>query len=208
MRWEDNSLGANVSYDWGSINQAFAAGTVGMYMGGSDLYLPLKQQNDLDPDTYGLAVLPQKGDKAGCLAGGALAVASANSTPEQAAAVVDWFEFSQIKRLVDKDSAVERAKVDAEAKQPVGIPGMPVFDKATWDEQQQWIKDYINVPLDQFKPYTDKIFDVTLIPEPRTKTQEVYAALDPLVQEVLTNQSADIDALCKEYQGKIQAIIG
>ena len=38
MRWTDNSMGANFVFDWGDINQAFAAGKIGMYMSGSDVY--------------------------------------------------------------------------------------------------------------------------------------------------------------------------
>src|SRR4029077_6137936 len=36
MRWTDNSMGANFDYGWSDINQAFAAGNVGMYISGSD----------------------------------------------------------------------------------------------------------------------------------------------------------------------------
>ncbi len=32
MRWDDNSMGSNFLYDWAGINQAFAAGQIGMYV--------------------------------------------------------------------------------------------------------------------------------------------------------------------------------
>ena len=32
MRWTDNSMGSNFDYGWSDINQAFAAGNVGMYI--------------------------------------------------------------------------------------------------------------------------------------------------------------------------------
>ena len=35
MRWTDNSMGSNFEYSWGDINQAFAGGSVGMYISGS-----------------------------------------------------------------------------------------------------------------------------------------------------------------------------
>ncbi len=41
MRWTDNSMGSNFDYGWSDINQAFAAGTVGMYISGSDVYTNL-----------------------------------------------------------------------------------------------------------------------------------------------------------------------
>ena len=37
----DNSMGSNFLLDWGSINQEFAAGKIGMYTSGSDIYTAL-----------------------------------------------------------------------------------------------------------------------------------------------------------------------
>ena len=62
LRWEDNSMGSNFLLNWGTINQAFAAGQVGMYMGGSDVYNSLVTENEIDPATYGLTVIPLEGD--------------------------------------------------------------------------------------------------------------------------------------------------
>jgi len=58
MRWGDNSMGANFDYGWSDINQAFAAGNVGMYISGSDVYTNLVQASNIDPSIYGLAALP------------------------------------------------------------------------------------------------------------------------------------------------------
>ncbi|MET0523168.1 MAG: extracellular solute-binding protein, partial [Nocardioides sp.] len=38
MRWVDESMGKNTNFEWGTINEAFAAGKIGMYMSGSDVY--------------------------------------------------------------------------------------------------------------------------------------------------------------------------
>ncbi len=38
MRWVDDSMGKNTNFEWATINEAFAAGKVGMYMSGSDVY--------------------------------------------------------------------------------------------------------------------------------------------------------------------------
>ena len=38
-------------------------------------------------------------------------------------------------------------------------------------------------------------------------TQEMYAALDPVVQAVLTDQNADIDALLEAANAQVQALI-
>jgi ABC-type glycerol-3-phosphate transport system substrate-binding protein len=49
MRWTDNSMGSNFDYGWSDVNQAFAAGQVGMYVSGSDVYTNLVQASSIDP---------------------------------------------------------------------------------------------------------------------------------------------------------------
>ena len=58
MRWTDNSMGSNFDYGWSDINQAFAAGTVGMYISGSDVYTNLVSASNIDPSIYGVATIP------------------------------------------------------------------------------------------------------------------------------------------------------
>ena len=58
MRWQDKSMGSTFDYAWGTMNQAFAAGQVGMFTGGSDLYTWMIQNAALKPDDYGITVIP------------------------------------------------------------------------------------------------------------------------------------------------------
>src|SRR5690606_35818513 len=76
LKWEDGSFGSKVVLDWGTINQEFAAGNIGMYTSGSDVYTALVRDFGLEPDVYGLAVVPIEGDDPGTLGGGDIAVIS------------------------------------------------------------------------------------------------------------------------------------
>ena len=60
MRWTDNSMGSNFDYGWSDINQAFAAGNVGMYISGSDVYTNLVQASNIDPSIYGARAAPAR----------------------------------------------------------------------------------------------------------------------------------------------------
>src|SRR6266566_2275491 len=75
MRWTDNSMGSNFDYGWSDINQAFAAGNVGMYVSGSDVYTNLVSASNIDPSIYGVAPIPlaKNAKNAGVLGGGTLA---------------------------------------------------------------------------------------------------------------------------------------
>ncbi|MGH2862374.1 MAG: ABC transporter substrate-binding protein, partial [Solirubrobacteraceae bacterium] len=49
MRWSDNSMGADFNWGWSDINQAFAAGQVGMFISGSDVYTNMVQAYKINP---------------------------------------------------------------------------------------------------------------------------------------------------------------
>jgi ABC-type glycerol-3-phosphate transport system substrate-binding protein len=208
MRWDDNSMGSTFDYAWGSINQAFSSGQVGMFTGGSDLYTAMVQTNNLKPDDYGITVIPlDSSAQAGVLGGGTLAAVNVVTKDSERDAAVDWIDFYYMQKLLTQEGAVADAQALKANNQPVGVPALPIFDKATYDASQQWIKDYINVPTAQMTPFTSKIFDQQIVTEPVVHTQELYAALDPVVQAVLTDKNADIDALLTKANADVQAII-
>jgi ABC-type glycerol-3-phosphate transport system substrate-binding protein len=207
MRWNDNSMGSNFLYDWSGINQAFAAGQIGMFTGGSDVYTSLRTSNAINPDQYGLTVLPLEGADAGVLGGGTLAAVNAKASEAVKDAAVKWIDFYYMQKLTNQAAAVLDAKTLSEAGQPVGTPALPIFDKATYDTSLTWIKDYINIPTAQVKSFNDKIFDQPLVGEPGRSTQELYAALDTVVQAVLTDKSANIDALLTQADTDVQAVL-
>ncbi|MCS7481330.1 ABC transporter substrate-binding protein [Umezawaea endophytica] len=208
MRWDDNSMGANFLYEWGTINQDFAAGRIGMYVSGGGNYGSLKAQNAMKPEDYGVAALPLTGGaNAGVLGGGTLAAVSAKAEEPVKAAAVKWIDFYYLEKLTNKDAAVADAKTTADSGQAVGSPELPVFDKAAFDERMTWIAQYVNVPVKQMTPYTDKMFGQPLVPEPTRSTQQVYALLDPVVQSVLTDRGADIGSLLNGVRTQAQALL-
>ncbi|WP_040165842.1 ABC transporter substrate-binding protein [Microbacterium gorillae] len=207
VRWEDNSFGSKFDLDWGSINQEFAAGNVGMYVSGSDVYTALVRDFGMKPETYGLGVVPTEGKDPGTLGGGDVAVISPTASKEVADAAVEWIDWYYMQKLMDKDAAVADAKTLNESGQAVGTPLLPVLSREQYEESLTWIEQYINVPRDQMAPFIDTIWEQTPVGEPKAKTQEVYALLDNVVQTVLTKKDADIPALLKQAQTDAQALL-
>ncbi|MEU1972669.1 extracellular solute-binding protein [Microbacterium sp. NPDC019599] len=207
VKWEDDSFGSKVDLDWGTINQEFAAGNIGMYTSGSDVYTALVRDFGMDSSIYGLTVVPTEGDDPGTLGGGDIAVISPTVDDATKAAAVTWIDWYYMQKLLDEDAAVQDAKTLNESGQAVGTPLLPVLSRELYEESLTWIEPYINVPRDQMTAFTDSIWDQVPVGEPKKKTQEVYALLDGLVQTVLTDENADIDALLAQAQSDAQALL-
>ncbi|MDX6504351.1 MAG: hypothetical protein QOE29_1476 [Gaiellaceae bacterium] len=192
MRWTDNSMGSTFDYSWGTINQAFAAGKIGMFINGSDIYTFCVQNAHLDPSTYGIATIPVANNAtAGVLGGGTIAAVRPDTKGDKLAAAVKWIDFFYEQPLISKAAAIRNAKTLVANKQPVGVPTFPIFNKKQYDLANSWIKPYFNVPRDQMAPFLTGIFKNKLYPEPGASTQSVYHALDPVVQAVFSNKNTD-----------------
>jgi multiple sugar transport system substrate-binding protein len=208
MRWTDNSMGSNFSYSWGDINQSFAAGNIGMYISGSDVYTNLVSASNIDPNIYGLSTIPlAKNKTAGVLGGGTEVGVRPDANAAARAAAVKWIDFFYERPLVNKAQAIRNAQTLVASKQPVGVPALPLFNKKQYDLANTWIKPYINVPLNQMKPFNTNIFNQKLVPEPAASTQSVYHSLDAAVEAVLTDKNANIQQLLDAANATAQALI-
>lgn len=207
MRWEDDSILADTTLAWDTINQAFAAGEVAMYVSGSDVYSSLVETLGMTGENYGLTALPLEGDDAGVLAGGTLAAVGAEADEATKDAAMKWIDFFYLQNLVDEEQAVENAEVRADNGQAVGTPVLPIFSEDQYKEALGWVDSYVNVPLEQMTGYTETMFEQPIIAEPSRATQEIYTLLSTPVQAVFSDENADIDALLATADEQAQALL-
>lgn len=200
MRWQDQSMGDQFLYNIDSIAQEFAAGRIGMYIAAPDTYNIAVSRFDLDADAFGVGPMPRGTDSEayGTLSGGTVAVVRPDASPAEKVAAAKWIEFNHLEQFVDEEAAVESAKASAANDQAVGLPGLSPVSPEAYARWQGWIADEINVPVDNFRPYVDAAATQRIYPEPVNNAQQVYAALDTIIQTVLTEQSVDIPALLQE----------
>lgn len=208
MRFEDGTLPANTLYDMDTQGQDFAAGKIGMIIGASDRYYGVVQNLKLPAEDFGIGGMPQDGDVNGTLSGGSVQIVRPDATDEKKAAAVKWIKFFYLERFFDEDVAVADAKASNEAGSVTGLPGLAVVNTDAYDQYFEWIADYINVPSDNFTPYLEASTEIPIVAEPVNNAQEVYGALDGVIQTVLTEENADIDALLEKAQTDVQGRLG
>lgn len=204
MQFEDGTLPANTLYDMDAQGQDFAAGKIGMMIGASDRYYGVVQNLKLPAEDFGIGGMPQDGGPHGTLSGGSVQIVNPKATDAEKAAAVKWIEFFYLQRYFDEETAVADAKASNEAGSVTGLPGLAVVNTEAYDQYFEWIADYINVPSDNFTPYLDASTEIPVVPEPVNNAQEVYSALDTVIQTVLTDEGADIDALLAKAQEDVQ----
>ncbi|PSL37616.1 ABC-type glycerol-3-phosphate transport system substrate-binding protein [Labedella gwakjiensis] len=206
MRWEDDSLGDNVLGKQEDLVAEFTAGNVGMWISAPPDVYPNYIASGGDPEAFGAGAMPQGGADA-TLAGATVLMVNAKATDAERAAAVKWMDYRALRPNYDTEVAAETAKASAADGLPVGVPVLPIFDDKTYASYTDAISEYVNVDVDHFASYVDSLGSLEYVAEPPVASQEIYAALDPLVQAILTDESADIDSLLDDAETRVNAIL-
>lgn len=206
MRYEDNSLGTNMLRKAEDVAPDFAAGKVGMWINGTTTYNSFITRFGGKAKDFGASILPQGAGNA-TLLGGTVEQVTARVDDAQRAAAIKWIDYEYVRPNFDPDAAAAVAKAQAADELPVGIPLVPVFGQAIVDKVNAAIAPYVNVPVAQFKPYVEGTKTLEFVPEPAVAAQDLYAALDPVVQAILTKPDADPQKLLAAASDQVDAIL-
>ena len=205
-RWEADFLGDNILMKQEDLVAEFTAGNVGMWVSAPPDVYPNYVAAGGDPEAFGAGPMPQGGADA-TLAGATVLMVNAKASDEERDAAVKWIEFRALRPNFDPEVAAATAKASAADGLPVGVPVLPIFSDETYAAYSEAIAEFVNVPVDNFATYVESLSTYQYLPEPPVASQEIYAALDPLVQAILTDPSADIDALLAEAEARVNAIL-
>jgi len=206
MRWEDGSLSDDLLLEWGGRDPGFAAGKFAMLLSSPDAYHRVVTDLGFPGENYGLAGMPDGGGN-GTMFGGGVHVFNPKSSPAELAAAARWIEYSGLRQFTDVEAAKAQAKTEADSGLAVGVPFVPSVSDDLHAAYLEAIKQYVNIPVENFQPWIDALETKTLIGEPPVKAQEVYPLLDGLFEAILTDADADIPALVAEYDGKLNELL-
>jgi len=202
MRWEDNSLPDRVLLSYSDYTQLMASGRVGMMVYPASVIAQFAIQYGANVTDFGAGAMPQQGGNA-TLAGGSAFMFNPRAPEENLQAAVDWALFS----LYDPENYERQLAALAEQGQPVGIPELSIFTGELQAERQAVLERYANVNLEYYRQFLESTETLELRPEPALDAQQLYAALDPAVQAVLTDPDADPQALLDQAERQFTATV-
>ncbi|BCJ42008.1 sugar-binding protein [Actinoplanes ianthinogenes] len=203
MRYTDNSMGSRQLLQWGDLLTNAAAGKVGMFVGAPDTTQQIVSQFKGKYEDWAVAPLPgQDGLAKATLGGGDGYFFKKGLTDAQVKAGLKWIAFEKL--TVGKGQFdYPRAKPQ---NYPVGLPQPLLFTKDSPTAKAEYDLRKANANVD---PTIYSLFENQQLPikgEP-ANAQAIYAVLDSAMSGVLTDPNANIDALLKTAEDKVNQLI-
>ena len=206
LRWKYDCLPDETVIDQATLHKLFAVGQAAVTFGGISQNYSSKY--GMDPSIMVFAKMPEGRAGRYSQMGGGVAMFAPNSTNEQINACLDFYEITGIKPRVteaDAKKIADSAALTIESKGIV-LPGK-TLPLANDDESIRITKEaeapYVNIPLENCESALD-LSNVIIKPEEPACCQQLYAVLDGCIQEVLTNENADVAKLvetaCNDFQ--------
>ena len=199
MRWTDQSMGTRQLLEIPDVQKMMGSDKLGMYMAGPDNIPTIVKQFERKYDDFGLAALPGTAT----LGGGDGFMFNPKDTPEKVKAGLTWLQW----KYLNPDREEEITKKSVGGSIPIGLPQPNLWAGASAAKVDAIHRQYANVPVQNFKPFTDRSDSVKVKVEP-PNAQQIYTALDAVMQAVLTDKDADIDQLLGTAEGKVNSILG
>lgn len=201
MRWVDQSIGPK-EMGYNDNTGALANQSIGMGILAGDQIRFFKTQFQANLNDFILAGMPQAGGNATLMGGDVQLVKPGASTAVANAAL----EFTQF-RYFDLPSYEATGKGQAAGGGAVGIPSSVAYVGALKKALATIDAKYANVPVQNYRHFVQANGALKLLPEPRIQTQKMYALLDVCVQSVLSNKSANPQALLDTAAKQFQPIL-
>ncbi|MBO5007841.1 MAG: extracellular solute-binding protein [Clostridia bacterium] len=210
LKWKYDVLPSTTLIDGTEYNKTFATGNAGMMIAAGDV--PTKVfQYGMKPDHIGMMAMPAGPKRHVTLLGGGVYCINANATEDQIDAALRWLETAISFETTEEFKTNTKNYLDqcVETNQLVGVKGMSMWsDKA---ESQAWsnklVDDMANSNINHVRLYNEFVADcpADIQPEEPVCAQELYAVIDSLIQEVLTNKDADCAKLLKKANADFQS---
>jgi len=202
LRFTDHAMSATQGLAWGTLQQQFAAGKLGMYIAApDDIYNVIVPTDKGNVNDIGMGPLPSlTGQPAGSLSGGNDYIFAKHDTPAQIEAGIKFIDFES---LTPGDGQFNFARMKADG-QPVGFPEPQLFGGATGTKINALRAKYATVNTSYYTPFINA--QEAGDGEP-LDAQAVYKTLDPVMLAVLSEPNVNISQLLKTAAANVNTIL-
>ncbi len=198
MRWSDNSL-LNKPMGYDDNTRALAEGQIAMGILAGDQIAHFKQTYKVGLDDFMMAGLPQ-GPGNATLFGGNVFFFDPRLSKDALATAVDWIKFQNFNLAYY--ASFDQALIAGGGI--VGIPNNIAYTGALLNARRKVDARYLNAPLKNYTAYLAANARLKLVPEARVQAQTMYQMLDPVVQAMLTDETATpqrtLDTAARQFQ--------
>ena len=211
MKWKYDILPANTLINAEEWRKIFGTENAGITFGAGDYPANSIAKYGIQPSSIGMIAMPKGPKQHVTLLAGNFSCINSTATEDQIDAGVRWLETKFSHKATDefKKNKEAELKLKVENNQLVGIKGMSVWSESSEAVQfeHQLIDKYINTNPNHVKLYNEFAANCPceIRAEEPVSAQELYATLDRCLQEVLTDESADVKAVLEKANSDFQA---
>jgi ABC-type glycerol-3-phosphate transport system substrate-binding protein len=203
LRFTDNAMSATQGLGWGTLQQQFAEGKLGMYIAApDDIYNVIVPTDKGNINDIGMGPLPSlTGTAAGSLGGGNAYVFAKHDSPAQIEAGIKFIDFEDLTPGQGTTFNFARLKADGI---PVGFDEPALFDGAAGAQVNALRAKYATINVTYYQAYVSA--NEASDGEP-VDAQAVYKTLDPMMLAVLTEPNVNIPALLKTSATNVNTLL-
>jgi ABC-type glycerol-3-phosphate transport system substrate-binding protein len=212
LKWQYNVLTADpTNEDWSSGFQAIGTGKAAMYIAAQDAVNQPTMANGLPVGDLALVPMPAGPKGQYSLMGGTPYMFAANATGAEVTAALRYLEIMGRAPVVTAETSAG-LRADAEMRKNEGIPVIPSFpawtDPAYLKAQQDAVDTFKNVDMRLYNDYFAMVSkSSSLKTEEPVLAQDLYAELTKVLQAVLTDRNANVQALLDTAQRNFQRML-
>jgi ABC-type glycerol-3-phosphate transport system substrate-binding protein len=202
LRFTDKAMSATQGLGWGTLQEQFAQGKLGMYIAApDDIYNVIVPSDKGNLSDIGMGELPSvTGKAAGSLSGGNDYIFAKTDTPAQIQAGIKWINFEDYTPGVGQFNFT-RQKADGV---PVGFPEPDLFNGAVESQINSLRSTSATINISYYQSFINA--NEASDGEP-LDAQAVYKSLDPTMLAVLTEPNANIPALLKTAAANVNDVL-
>ena len=201
IKWNKDGLVDSAAIGFADLQKYFGTYQAGMYLSNPPVSA-LSTQYGMDIDDIMCVRIPAGPKGRIAQTGGAIRMFNQNATDAEVEATLTWLMEGEGFSLELTDEILEQSEEGLKDNVEKGfiVLSQPVFPnmvRRNGEEKLNEIREkYCNVDMDNYNDYLS-FEDVTLRPEEPVACQQLYAVLDAVIQEILTNKNVNMDELVK-----------